>query len=148
MRDVSQLFPLFISKPTKILLILLVVEGIVYAHRNEDIVNFGCGMEEEGKVKKMCLEEGEERKDLSEGDATAAVEEIKDLSGVKENYSEVNDSSSPPSPSQSSKRRKSEEECSNSSLLAMLMGMEEVELNKLLNQDHKSPLLHASQSPL
>ncbi|KAG8364730.1 hypothetical protein BUALT_Bualt18G0029100 [Buddleja alternifolia] len=130
--------------------------GIVYAHRNEDIVNFGCGMEVEGKVRRMCLEEGEERKDLSEGNATAAVvEERRGLSegdataavvGVKENYSQVIDSSSPPSPS--SKRRKSEEECSNSSLLAMLMGMKEVELNKLLNQDPTSPLLHASHSPL
>ncbi|KAK4386341.1 Switch 2 [Sesamum angolense] len=91
--------------------------GVVYAHRNEDIVNFGSGIQVEGKpsvglkedVKQPCSP-AEERK---ESDA--------DEVGVKEN-SEVSDSS---------KRRKSD----HCSLLALLMGMEEVELNKLLLSD-------------
>ncbi|KAI3451384.1 hypothetical protein Pfo_008049 [Paulownia fortunei] len=90
--------------------------GVVYAHRNEDIVNFGSGVLVEGKpsmplkedVKQPCPLPPAEETEKSDADAV----------GLKEN-SEVSDSS---------KRRKSDQ-CS---LLALFMGIEEFELNKLL----------------
>ncbi|KAL9153798.1 hypothetical protein ABFS82_10G072000 [Erythranthe guttata] len=79
--------------------------GVVYAHRNDDIVNFGSRIVE-GKAVEH-LKEDEERK---EPDNTSGAV------SAKENCDD------------SSKRRKTEQ-CS---LLALLMGMDEVELNKLL----------------
>ncbi|KAL7137046.1 hypothetical protein ABFS83_10G068000 [Erythranthe nasuta] len=79
--------------------------GVVYAHRNDDIVNFGSRIVEGKAVEHM--KEDEERK---ESDNTSGAV------SVKENCDD------------SSKRRKTEQ-CS---LLAVLMGMDEVELNKLL----------------
>ncbi|KAL7096294.1 hypothetical protein ACP275_10G071600 [Erythranthe tilingii] len=79
--------------------------GVVYAHRNDDIVNFGSRIVEGKPVEH--LKEDEERK--ASDNTSGAV-------SVKENCDD------------SSKRRKTEQ-CS---LLALLMGMDEVELNKLL----------------
>ncbi|KAL0405098.1 UNVERIFIED_CONTAM: Switch 2 [Sesamum latifolium] len=91
--------------------------GVVYAHRNEDIVNFGSGIQVEGKPSTGLKEDVNQPCSPTEERKESDADEV----GVKEN-SEVSDSS---------KRRKSD----HSSLLALLMGMEEVELNKLLLSD-------------
>ncbi|KAL0311159.1 UNVERIFIED_CONTAM: Switch 2 [Sesamum angustifolium] len=91
--------------------------GFVYAHRNEDIVNFGSGIQVEGKPSMGLKEDVNQPCPPAEERKESDADEV----GVKEN-SEVSDSS---------KRRKSD----HCSLLALLMGMEEVELNKLLLSD-------------
>ncbi|KAL0320097.1 UNVERIFIED_CONTAM: Switch 2 [Sesamum radiatum] len=103
--------------------------GVVYAHRNEDIVNFGSGIHVEGKPS-MGLKE-----DVNQPCSPAEERKESDANedGGKEN-SEVSDSS---------KRRKSD----HSSLLALLMGMEEVELNKLLLSDPPECLANEVQIP-
>ncbi|XP_011085388.1 switch 2 isoform X2 [Sesamum indicum] len=91
--------------------------GVVYSHRNEDIVNFGSGIQVEGKPSMGLKEDVNQPCSPAEERKESDADEV----GVKET-SEVSDSS---------KRRKSD----HCSLLALLMGMEEVELNKLLLSD-------------
>ncbi|KAL6538250.1 Swi5 complex subunit Swi2 [Orobanche gracilis] len=101
--------------------------GVVYAHRNEDIVNVGSRVVVDGKSRIHLKEDVKQpphslpaAEDKKGSDADAATIVPKKISRV----------------SDSSKRRKNDE-CS--SLLALLMGMEESELNKLLLSEPPPP---------
>ncbi|KAL6536897.1 Swi5 complex subunit Swi2 [Orobanche hederae] len=101
--------------------------GVVYAHRNEDIVNVGSRVVVDGKSRIHLMEDVKQpphslpaAEDKKGPDADAATIVPKEISRV----------------SDSSKRRKGDEY---SSLLALLMGMEESELNKLLLSEFPPP---------
>ncbi|CAA0808827.1 Switch 2 [Striga hermonthica] len=85
--------------------------GAVYAHRNEDIVNAGSGAVVQGKPRAVLKEDVNLKQKIQ---IDLVPEEAKDSDS-----------------SQICKRRKSDD-CS---FLATLMGMEECELNKLLNSE-------------
>ncbi|KAL3632298.1 Swi5 complex subunit Swi2 [Castilleja foliolosa] len=88
--------------------------GVVYAHRNEDIVNAGSGVVLVDGKPRMRANTAEETKE-SDAPPNIVVE-------PKEINAQVSDSS----------KRQKNDDCS---LLALLMGMEEFELNKLLHSE-------------
>ncbi|KAK4486941.1 hypothetical protein RD792_006256 [Penstemon davidsonii] len=112
--------------------------GIVYAHRNEDIVNYGSMVPISVKQSNHLKEDFKQRTptfESKESDAIGVKESAgvaeSDKFGLKENVEVAKPSS------EISKN-------DNSSLLALFMGMDEVELNKLLVSE--PPLEHNKEN--
>lgn len=97
--------------------------GVVYAHRNEDVVNFRSGI----------LVEAEPSMPMREDRDHSSSFPVKEVRESLKEYEEMKDDN--PQDSDSSKRRK-HDQCS---LLALFMGMEEVELRKLLSPNEPNP---------
>ncbi|PIN25831.1 Transcription-coupled repair protein CSB/RAD26 (contains SNF2 family DNA-dependent ATPase domain) [Handroanthus impetiginosus] len=93
--------------------------GVVYAHRNEDIVNLRSMSHVDGKPSIRLKEDSKQPCQSPPAEGSNKEPDTADVVELKEDSPHVSDSS---------KRRKSEP-CS---LLALYMGIDEVELNKLL----------------
>ncbi|GFP78776.1 switch 2 [Phtheirospermum japonicum] len=96
--------------------------SVVYAHRNEDIVNAGSGAVVDGKPRVHVNDEVKQPCPLPAAEETKESDAADIAVGPKEINSQVSDSS----------KRQKNDDCS---LLALLMGMEEFELNKLLHSE-------------
>lgn len=119
------------------------VSGVVYAHRNEDVVNMGRGgiQQQMGGKPRVPLREDSTTMQQPRSISTPVAPPpppASSVGGMKDDdeknlYKEEESSDSSPS---KSKRQKPEQW--KNSLLAVFMGMEEAELTKLLHSESES----------